>query len=81
VNEFASRNRRGATDHGDEIAFARTFTRRTQNSFSSLWNVTRSTRPAKTSGLLFVVDFKAAGPELIRLLSIRGFAPVSNEQR
>jgi len=34
---------------GDEIALARALTRRTQKPFSELWNVTRSTSPAKTS--------------------------------
>src|SRR5476651_447327 len=36
----------------------RAFTRKTQKPFSSLWKVTRSTSPAKTSVLLSAVVFK-----------------------
>src|ERR1700730_3360476 len=49
----------------------RAFTRRTQKPLSSLWNVTRSTRPAKTSvvGLLFAaIDcLTGSSPEHLRL--------------
>src|ERR1700724_3675287 len=49
----------------------RAFTRRTQKPLSSLWNVTRSTRPAKTSvvGLLFAaIDcLTRSSPEHLRL--------------
>ena len=36
-------------DDGDQIALPRAFTRRTQKPLSSLWKVTRSTRPARFS--------------------------------
>ena len=40
---------RSSAHHGDQIAVARTFTGRTQKPVSSLWNVTRSTLPARCS--------------------------------
>src|ERR1700690_1716353 len=42
----------------------RALTRRTQKPFSSLWNVTRSTSPAKTSVLLSAAAFKR-GPSFV----------------
>ena len=49
LNELAGGNHRRVAENGDQIALTRAFTRSTQNPFSSLWKVTRSTRPPRTS--------------------------------
>ena len=46
---LASRNGRGMANDVMSSRCPRALTRRTQKPFSSLWNVTRSTRPASTS--------------------------------
>ncbi len=49
LNPLAGRDHGGVADHGDESHCPRAFSRSTQNPFSSLWKVTRSTRPARFS--------------------------------
>jgi hypothetical protein len=65
-DELAGGDHRGMTDDGDVFS-----SRSTQKPLSSLWNVTRSTRPAKTSvvGLLIAaIDcLTRSSPEHLRL--------------
>jgi hypothetical protein len=49
LHELAGANRRGMADDGDQIALAARLTRSTQKPLSSLWKVTRSTRPTRFS--------------------------------
>src|SRR5712672_2990795 len=49
LDELTGRDRRRVTKDGNQVALPRALTRSTQKPLSSLWQVTRSTRPARTS--------------------------------
>ena len=54
LDELAGGNHRRVAENGDQIALTPAFTRSTQNPFSSLWKVTRSTSPPRTSVAVLV---------------------------
>ena len=54
LDELAGCDRRCVTEDGDLVALTAGFDAQPQKPFSSLWKVTRSTRPARTSARVLV---------------------------
>jgi hypothetical protein len=62
LDELAGRDHCGVADDGDQVALSASFGAQHAEEFSELWNVTRSTSPAKTSVEVIVLGPPGMAP-------------------